>query len=62
MYPGFFAIGVWAVIWMASSAGFLTLNYGNSDVVTDSFEKYSIALISGLFAFGFALNRWAKEA
>ena len=65
LYPGFFVIIAWIVIFIASKGGFLTLDFGSAltnTTISNTMKQYMVAMISGLFTFGYILNRFARDA
>ena len=64
LYPGFFVVIVWIVIFTASKGGFLTLDFGSAltnTAMSNTMKQYMVAMISGLFTFGYVINRFARD-
>ena len=47
------------LVWMASYGGFLTLSYTG---INGWMDQHVVAMITTLFALGFILNKFAREA
>jgi hypothetical protein len=65
LYPGFFVVIAWIIIFIASKGGFLTLDFGSAitnTTISNTMKQYMVAMITGLFTFGYVINRFTRDS